>query len=100
MIRYQVSNGNAFPRVFCNVCEKPIDDPFGLAHISDSGEITFAHAGRCDRKVKTHSGVRQRERKSNSPLRQASAKHTNRVEGIARSRINSRGWLHRGSHDS
>jgi len=52
MISYQILNAGVFPRVICDVCHKPLDDPYNLAHISETGEITFAHAGQCDRKLK------------------------------------------------
>lgn len=52
MISYQKTNQGMFPRVFCEVCKKPINDEDGLAYWSESGEVTHAHVGPCDRKLK------------------------------------------------
>ena len=52
MISYQSDDAGVFPRLGCDVCHKPIEDQDGFAHASESGEITFAHAGECDRKLK------------------------------------------------
>jgi hypothetical protein len=51
MLSYDISDAGTFPRLRCDVCHKPINDPNGFAHSSESGEIAFAHAGACDRKL-------------------------------------------------
>jgi|SRR5579863_2043208 len=52
MISYQISDEGTFPRLFCDVCHKPIRDRNGFAHSGKSGEIAYVHAGKCDRKIK------------------------------------------------
>lgn len=52
MIKYQFDNTDCFPRVFCDVCGRPIDGPEGSVHWGDSGELSFAHLGACDRALR------------------------------------------------
>jgi len=52
MIHYKVTRTNVLPQVLCDVCSEPITDQHAMVHCSESGEISLAHFGRCDRKIK------------------------------------------------
>jgi hypothetical protein len=52
MIRYKVTRTNVIPQILCDVCREPITDQDAQVHCSESGEISLAHFGPCDRKIK------------------------------------------------
>ena len=49
MIEYQMHEDGMFPRVFCDVCHKPITASEGNVFWDHSGQIAFGHIGACGR---------------------------------------------------
>ena len=64
MISYQNTDKGMFPRIFCEVCKKPINDEDGLAYWNESGAVTHAHVGSCDSELKHHPNWPNSERLS------------------------------------
>ena len=52
MFGYKVTRTNVLPQLLCDVCHEPIIDQDAMVHCSESGEISLAHFGPCDRKIK------------------------------------------------